>query len=961
MNQLEEQLTHIVEKEQDEEIIPFLQKLTQEERNSLVPLYKKLHNHYCTLVQLSERTYGTRATDKQHRIFALTAYVILQLKDIEKLLWGIYPEQLEEILAWYTPTWLNTYWDKRSDNEFTGFYDMNYEILMNWIERGIITIPIRPQTIAQFLVQHINNSDILEKREITLKEHIWHLFEYDCGQNWHDNPSKGTPYFAFHYFTGNGKLDRMRVLRESLIAVNRNLNKNLCGWFAGMFEALNPTIDEQLTLLPEIFSVLSSPQSRPVNIMLGFIKKLCSHLQFPVEEFLEQTTILFASEVKAVHQNTLAILDKLAKEREVYRDTICCSATQALMKPEEAIQSKVVKLLLTYGTPESATLQESLSTYEGMMLTATRKALAAYLLLSSAAQHSDEPVSQGATFISEDKEQMPPIICQESHIQEVESPEDLIFLASQVLDVNELYHFDLLLGALVKWDNRLEAKHIPQWSPVFQRAYKLLISASSKAGTLDKMMATFLIDYARLLIKRFPSEEGKALQTLLDKLVQKDEAQKEDGRYRGLKNVSIRQKWNQEEDLPVQRHLLCHVLNLLQDKSNSSPLLSTPTHAPMFIAPSILAERLKQYQQTGAEPDDMDMQIALSRIALDHSDPTERSTTNELEGEYLCLFRFLLGEEDTKPEPPFIHPSWWMTAGLIKSPETVYPEFKDFAYSEGAREYLTGNFHWRIYQNPYSYYDYLTRTTVTKSHTTLSLVLPEEKNVEIAHKGKYNEKVIYRSLGSTPLLPEMFANKTPRTGNDLARLIWLSPNAAEPILAGCIYNAMWNPSLAEVMEVDICQTTIAAFYQLRHTWHETSYLLEACCLTVSDKATRAYAAELWVDRVSKGSIDSVRLGKIIGIMHHEEWQTIKRLTTCMQQQMMNVSPQHNRELEKLLTAMISELPEKPIKELKNLLEIYSELLSINHSQVKEERVLRLLDGWKGNANLKKGVAALTSL
>ena len=64
----------------------------------------------------------------------------------------------------------------------------------------------------------------------------------------------------------------MRVLKESLLAVNRNMNKNLCGWFAGMFTALTPSIEEQLALQPEILAVLSAPHSRPVNIMLGLLK-----------------------------------------------------------------------------------------------------------------------------------------------------------------------------------------------------------------------------------------------------------------------------------------------------------------------------------------------------------------------------------------------------------------------------------------------------------------------------------------------------------------------------------------------------------------------------------------------------------------------------------------------------------------------------------------------------------------
>jgi len=41
-----------------------------------------------------------------------------------------------------------------------------------------------------------------------------------------------------------------------------------------------------------------------------------------------------------------------------------------------------------------------------------------------------------------------------------------------------------------------------------------------------------------------------------------------------------------------------------------------------------------------------------------------------------------------------------------------------------------------------------------------------------------------------------------------------------------------------------------------------------------------------------------------------------------------------------------------------LLEIYAELLSINHSKAKDEQVLHLLDIWKGVANLKKAVVSI---
>ena len=536
---IEERLNEIVEKGQGDAIIPFLQGLTQEERKTLVPCLNKLEEHYNKFVQLNENTYGTRGTPEQHRIINLTALVIYSLKEFRKHEWGIYTEQLNELIPWYIPSWLDSFFKEGESRKFGGFYGMNYETLMDWIEQGVLTLTPSPQTIAGYLVNYMNNTDFLQKRAITLKEHIWYLFQYDCGQNWTDNRTGGQPYFSFRYFVEHVQLDRMRVLKESLLAVNRNLNKNLSSWFAGMFTALNPSTEEQLTLQPEIFAVLSAPHSRPVNIILGLLKNLCTHPQFQVEEFLSQTSVLFASDVKAIYQNTLAVLHKLAKERKEHRDTICCAAAQGLMSREESTQSKIVKLIQTYGETASTTLKEILSIYTETMLANTKKELKAYL-------ENNEP-EDSASFTYEP---ILPIIREDNRIQEITSTEDLIFLASQVLDVNEIYHFDLLLGALVKWDRQQEAKQISQWTPILQRAYKLLMSGgSSRNGILDQLMATFLLDYAKLLIKRFP-EEAQELSDLHQKMVQKDELQKGKWGYRNLQKLTIREKTNKKNKVP---------------------------------------------------------------------------------------------------------------------------------------------------------------------------------------------------------------------------------------------------------------------------------------------------------------------------------------------------------------------------------------------------------------------------
>ena len=89
------------------------------------------------------------------------------------------------------------------------------------------------------------------------------------------------------------------------------------------------------------------------------------------------------------------------------------------------------------------------------MLTSTKKELAAYLKDNVSDALSTDKVllttlDEQASVASFDYEPMPPILREDNRIQEITSIEDLIFLASQILDSNELYHFDLFLNALVE-------------------------------------------------------------------------------------------------------------------------------------------------------------------------------------------------------------------------------------------------------------------------------------------------------------------------------------------------------------------------------------------------------------------------------------------------------------------------------------------------------------------------------
>ncbi|MEI3117632.1 MAG: DUF6493 family protein, partial [Parabacteroides johnsonii] len=83
----------------------------------------------------------------------------------------------------------------------------------------------------------------------------------------------------------------------------------------------------------------------------------------------------------------------------------------------------------------------------------------------------------------------------------------------------------------------------------------------------------------------------------------------------------------------------------------------------------------------GIKPDSLDFQIALSRVALDDTDEAVRSVEQALAGEYRELLLFLFKPE-ARPKGAFTFQAVWMTAALVKSPDTIYDEFEDFIRCE---------------------------------------------------------------------------------------------------------------------------------------------------------------------------------------------------------------------------------------------------------------------------------------
>lgn len=522
-----------------------------------------------------------------------------------------------------------------------------------------------------------------------------------------------------------------------------------------------------------------------------------------------------------------------------------------------------------------------------------------------------------------------PLIREEMRIPDVTNVKGLISLISQPIEENESFHLDLVMASLVRIHPSVKPKDATCMIPAFEQARLIAAGQVEGVGDLDILLASFLIDYAGVLFQEFEGCTPEFYEFYVNNLQagSRTRSKKAQQSYRDYKPY-----WE----------LAKRITKQIRER-NTLPLLSTPTHRPAWIDPEILVSRLLEYQKVNAKPDNLDFQIALSRVALDRPKDALRLANKELTGEYRELLLFLL-DPKARPKGRFTQQALWMTAGLVKSPETVYEEFAGFPYSSVNRAYLTGDIPCDVFvfEKPFGKVDRI-----------LQLLPPPSKNVQIQRRfGGYALYVTYRPCSRIPLLVETFWKMSLRE-KDWKRILLLSPNAPQVLLAllvrDRVRDAYWNDT--ELSQLNL--VTLDTLRELDFRWGKMAKTYLAICLLSVNKTVRTDAAELWAELVKKEKMDSFAVGQILGEIQSHEWSPVHRFAGLVTEDMLNISPRHNRELESLLVSFLSCLPETPVKDLKRLLEAFTEVLAVNQSKVMDESLLSLLRKWGENSKLQE--------
>ena len=962
--EIQDTFNTLVEKEDLEGTYAFLAGLSHKERRKLVPFIKKLDKSKSKYVQKG-LSWSSVGSPTQFLQLHVGFFVCMTQKELEKVRWlRLEEKHIRRIFAFYKPDWFGDFVNFLSEQNNWVPFRMEYEWMMELARAGILSpeSPLICLLLPNYLFQNKGtyphnyihlSSERLGHFPETLETHIWYLFEEASTISWFDRKkSRKNPESLglFPQLVQEKRIDRARCITACMSGIGRDTNREQLSWLFEVLSELDPNKGELLQNQVSLIGWFDSANSRPKSEAIKKVKEICTEAQFSYSNFVGYVPMILASETKSLVNRCLMVLEKLAKKHLQQTEEICLLAVDALIHEDATIQKRVAKLLRKYGDTQQEELCMSLSSYEDLLLAEPKQLLSGFLKAVEA-EPSDHTLS---TFSAEERD----LLASSNKIAYPEQIDDLVFFLSQAFDHNHSEHWEILPAALINSQEALlQEDSFRILQPALQRAYKLLMGDwRSQIGRLDHMLALFFVSYCEKLIKDYP-EKSQDLKKVSDKVHKKEEADRARFPQWFHSRIYPFEEWTKQEKQRVYRpfhHKLCLAQKLL-GKRSSLPLLSTPTHAPHWIDPEVLVERINCWQAAGEEIDPIDFQLAISRCYCGNPDQIRKELQPALAGEAARVISYLL-DFDSDPQGPFDTPALWWTTVMSKKPLSIPKSFHSFPRaSEYIRHYIEPK-SWTIADFPYSYqrYNFEKRKYVRIKERRKELRVSEKKGSNLIHwfsksfqdLRKPNEYVVYDAIQFKRPDFETFLH------NDIKRILSLCPNNPEHLWALLISQCLNKPTFESQEPKRMLIKALEALLESHVSMGDMGHLLISGSMVCGDQTARTLAAEIWIEGVNRGTLCSAELGSNIGKHFEAEFVPLKRFTDLLQAHMFRVSSAHDQALQELLEHILKEMNKASVRGVKKLLELYWEVVQRNGGKVPKELSSKF-SNWSESKSLKK--------
>jgi hypothetical protein len=401
----------------------------------------------------------------------------------------------------------------------------------------------------------------------------------------------------------SGDLDRSEWLTHCLLALRRDFRRPLVTWIKNLYVSLTPTAPELLTRQSELVELLSHPLPMVVNFALDQFKEIWAQPEFNLAALLPPAEALLSrQDLKTGLRTLLTGLDRLLKADPKQAAPLALLYASTLAHADAGVQERAAKSLAALlgtkkpllTTSEAAEAVATIATYAELLGPPARAALAPWLAAVPKAS-----ATPAATERYEPVTDFQPELSAATAVVPVADWHELLFLTGQVLKHDNPLAQERWLEGLLRLQAELPADYAEQLLPYLPQiitwgrepGQPLTVEqvqevatqghiVSGHAGLAEALILSWMLGFPEPLVPLVKPGYHTEPEPLV---------------------VAEQQRLAFAETLLLARRGL--------------PLLSIPSHAPHYLAPTALVQRLLAYEATGQQPDPADLAVALARLA----------------------------------------------------------------------------------------------------------------------------------------------------------------------------------------------------------------------------------------------------------------------------------------------------------------------------------------------------------
>ncbi|WBO85245.1 DUF6493 family protein [Hymenobacter yonginensis] len=982
----------IIRRQNADQLVPFLLALDKKDVVAVRAKTKALRRELTEIRQLGISTWGRTGTEPQLVMLQLAGVATYTRKEMTGLNerlgihWGESAVRAANEAYFFTvaeharPNWLAEWLERQGQGGPWGLPD--YRLLRELEARQLVAYEpaFFARTLANWLteqsyhrrekqpVPHSGEKLLRECEESadTFRRDLLAFFDYDTSVDsslaYTDVAQQYVRWLdVLQHLVAAGRLDRADLLTRTLAAMRRDFRRPLLTWFKNLFLALQPTAEERLARQQELVELLAHAQPQVVNFALDQLKALWLHPEFEPAPLLVYAELLVTrQDLKTAQRTLLGSFEKLLKRAPSLAPDLGRLAVAALASPDSAVQAKAGKLLVAILqakqpllTPEQATdLTDSLGLYADLLTAETRQQLVGWLSPAAAPQPTEAVAyAPHAAFV--------PDLSAANAVAPVADWHELLFLTGQVLRYNDVLALERWVDGLRRLQPRYPQDYGQQLLP-----YLVQVRPSLK-GKVDEQTAAIIASNGL-------SGHRGLVEALLLSWAQGFIVAR-------VEKVNVRHDQDASDPLVlVQQRRFVAAEHHLRARSGL-PLLSTPSHAPHWLAPTTLVDRLLTYEAAHTEPDPADLVVALARTAYADAADAQAALTQlpRLQSaELRALLQWLLAPAmQPLPLQPKHKPSvlkhlttrlsqllpgnaisssladawpWlWAVAARTRQPEGMFEELTAVVptdYIGVVRPWAPG-WHFEVKTNTWVEQWKPGKPTVTHQYTVLQFPSKYTSQTPPSPLLLYSQHARFAAMQHAGWVLPL----------DYRFVASLVPHNPAPLHWHVVRTAAWADGL-ESLERDVVQAALQELLAPGPAFTEPTTLLLALGLMHKVPACRALALEVLLAACATGRLVPATLGTTLGRFLANEFVPVQRLADNLQQARA-IDAATDDALQQVLDALLPELPVAPLRNTKKLVELYAELAS-RSGRLPAEAAQPNLRHWKATATLKKAIGEL---